>query len=47
LAAVIFLGQQQDTTDPEAAVLVAEQTTARRCSLRQQTVYDLSGHATG
>jgi hypothetical protein len=44
-ATITFLGEQQDLTDPEAAVLVAEQTTVRRCSVRQQAVEDLSGHA--
>jgi hypothetical protein len=42
LAAITFLGEQQDITDPEATVLVAGQTTERRCSVRQQPVDDLS-----
>jgi hypothetical protein len=41
-----FLGEQRDITDPEAAMLVAGQTTERPCSVRQQPVDDLSGHAT-
>jgi hypothetical protein len=45
LATITFLGEQQDITDPEAAVLVAGQTTERRCSVRQQPVENLSGHA--
>jgi hypothetical protein len=45
LATITFLGEQQDITDPEAAVLVAGQTTERRCSVRRQLVDDLSGHA--
>jgi hypothetical protein len=44
LATMTFLDAQQDITYPEAAVLVAGQTTERRCSVRQQPVEDLSGH---
>jgi hypothetical protein len=36
VATVTFLGEHQDITDPEAAVLVAGQTTERRCSVRRQ-----------
>jgi hypothetical protein len=35
LATITFLGEQQDITEPEAAVLVAGQTTGRRFSVRQ------------
>jgi len=45
LATITFLGDQQDITNPEAAVLVAGQTTERRCSVRQQPADDLSDHA--
>jgi hypothetical protein len=45
LATITFLGERPDITDPEAAVLVAGETTERRCSVRQQPVEDLSGHA--
>jgi hypothetical protein len=45
LATITFLGEQQDITDPEAAVLVAGQTTERQCCVRRQPVDDLSGHA--
>jgi hypothetical protein len=31
-----LLGEQQDITDPQPAVLVAGQTTERPCSVRQQ-----------
>jgi hypothetical protein len=45
LATITLLGEQQDITDPEAAVLVVGQTTERRCSVHHQPVDDLSGHA--
>jgi hypothetical protein len=45
LATITFLAEQQDITDPEAAVLVAGQTTERQCSVRRQPVDDLSAHA--
>lgn len=50
LGTITFLGEQQDVTDPEAAVLVVGQTTERQCSVCQQPVDDLSGrthHVTG
>ncbi len=45
LGEITFLAEQQDITDPEAAVLVAGQTTERHCSVRRQPVDDLSAHA--
>jgi hypothetical protein len=45
LVTITFLGERQDITDPEAAVLVAGQTTERQCSVREQPVDDLSDHA--
>ena len=36
LTTITFLGERQDIFDPEAAVLVAGQTTERQCSVRQQ-----------
>jgi hypothetical protein len=45
LATITFLGEQQDITHPEAAVLVAGQARDRQCSVRQQSVDDLSGNA--
>jgi hypothetical protein len=45
LATITFLGEQQDITYPEAAELVAGQTTEQRCSVRQQPDEDLSGRA--
>ena len=41
LVTITFLGEQEDITDPEAAVLVAGQTTERQCSVRRQPVDDL------
>lgn len=38
LATVMFLGEQQDITDPEAAVGVAGQAAKHRCSGHQQRV---------
>jgi hypothetical protein len=45
LTTITFLGERQDIFDPEAAVLVAKQTTERRCSVSQQPVDDLPGPA--
>jgi hypothetical protein len=45
LATITFFGEQQDITDPEAAVLDTGQTTERDGSVHQQAVDDLSGHA--
>jgi hypothetical protein len=36
LATVTFVGEERDITDPEAAVLVAGQTTERQCSVGKQ-----------
>jgi len=36
LTTITFLGERQDIFDPEAAVLVAAQTTERRCFVREQ-----------
>ena len=45
MTTITFLGEQQDIIDPEAAVLVAGQTTERRCSVRHPPVdSDLSDH---
>ncbi len=44
MTTITFLGERQDITDPEAAVLVAGQTTERQCSIRHQPVDDPSGH---
>ena len=40
---ITFLGEQQDIIDPEAAILVAGQTTSRQSSVLKQPVDDLSG----
>ena len=45
LTTITFLGEEQDITDPETAVLVAGQTTERQCSVHGQLVDHLSGHA--
>jgi hypothetical protein len=45
LATITFLGEQQDITNPEAAVLFAGQPMEHRGSVHQQPVDDLSGHA--
>ena len=45
LTTITFLGEQRAISDPEAAVLGTGQTTERECSVRQQAVDDLSGHA--
>ena len=42
---VTFLGDHRVITNPVAAVACCGQTTERRCSIRQQPVDDLSGHA--
>jgi hypothetical protein len=45
LARITFLGEQQDITDPEGAVLVASRRRNANVLVRQQPVDDLSGHA--
>ena len=46
LAMITFLGEHRVITDPVAAMLIAGQTTGRRCSVRHQPLDDdLSDHA--
>jgi hypothetical protein len=45
LATITILGEQQDTLDPEAAIIVAGQMTSMPSSVRQQPVDDLSSQA--
>jgi hypothetical protein len=46
LTRITFLDERQDIFGPHVAVLVAEQTTERRCFVRRQPVdNDLSDHA--
>jgi hypothetical protein len=44
LTTITFLGERQDIFDPEGTVLVDEQTTERRCAVREQPESKLSNH---